>query len=259
MAPMTVKEMLACKGKRKLTMIAVNGFDDAQACEMAGIDMLALRASNLPPVREGAPNCFVRPAATRANYRPSNEAAIRECFSLIEQGADAIHMVPGLERVRAVAQMKIPVFSHVGFCPDFMSWTGGYRAVGKTADEAMQVYRETLQIQDAGAVGVEMEVVPEKIAAEITKRVEIHVSSLGSGSGCDSEMLFAVDMLGTHNKHYPRHAKRYRNYFEDSVEVFRQFRQEVEDGIFPTEEHTVRIKDDEFDKFMDQVDKGKWA
>jgi 3-methyl-2-oxobutanoate hydroxymethyltransferase len=259
MPPMTVKELLACKGRKKLTMIAVNGFDDAQACELAGIDMLALSAANLKPVRAGAPNCFVRPAATRAEYRPSNESAIRECYSLIEQGGDAVHMVPGLERIRAVTKMKIPVFGHVGFCPDFVSWTGGFRAVGKTAVEALQVYKETLELQEAGVIGVEMEVVPWKIAAEISKRVDIHVSSLGSGAGCDSEMLFACDMLGTHNKHYPRHAKRYRNYFEDSVEVFRQFKQEVDEGSFPTKEYTVGVKDNEFDKFMNEVDKGKWV
>ncbi len=254
MAPLTVRELLDCKGKKKLTMVAVSDHDTAQACERAGIDMLALSAANLKPVRAGASNCFVRPAAARPNYKPSDEDAIRECYSLMEQGADAVHMVPGLDRIRAVARMRIPVFGHVGFCPDDVSWLGGHRAVGKTAREAMQIYRETLELQEAGAIGVEMEVVPDRIAAEISKRVEICVIGLGSGPDCDAELLFACDMLGSHDKHYPRHAKKYRNTFEDSVQAFGEFKQDVDDHSFPAKGNIVEIKDEEFEKFMEGID-----
>jgi len=254
MARLTIKELLAGKGKKKLTMVALNDFDTAQACEMAGIDMIACSSVGFPQVRAGAPNLFIRPATPRPTYKASDADAIRACYSLMEQGADAVYMCPGLDRIKAVSKMHIPVFGHVGLVPDHLTWIGGHRAVGKTADEALKVYRDVIAHQDAGAVGVEMEVVPHKIAAEISKRVEIHVISLGSGPGCDSEMLFACDMLGSHNKHYPRHAKRYRNFFEDSVEAFKEFNREVDDRSFPEKKNIVGIKDEEFERFMNEID-----
>ena len=254
MPPMTVKELLACKAaRRKLTMIATNDPDEAHACELAGIDIIASGAQVFPQLRAAAPGCFTRPAVHRPTYKASNEDAIRSAFSLMEQGADSVYMCPGIDRIRAVAQMKIPVFGHVGMVPDNQTWIGGFRAVGKTADEALMIYREVLELQDAGAIGVEMEVVPDRIAAAIAERVEICVISLGSGPGCDAECLFACDILGSHNQHYPRHARKYRNLYEDSVSAFKEYREEVANGAFPSPEYTVEIRKDEFEKFMDHL------
>jgi 3-methyl-2-oxobutanoate hydroxymethyltransferase len=254
MEPMTVKELLTCKGRRKLTMIATNDPNEAEACELAGIDIIACGAQTFPQLRVAAPNCFTRPAVPRPTYKASNADAIRSAYTLMEQGADSVYMCPGIERIRAVAGMKIPVFGHVGMVPDNQTWIGGFRAVGKTAGEAEMVYREVLELQDAGAIGVEMEVVPDRIAAEIARRVEICVISLGSGSGCDAECLFACDILGSHNQHYPRHARKYRNLYEDSVGAFSEYRKEVESGVFPSPANTVEIKEEEFDRFMEQLD-----
>ncbi len=254
MARLTVKDLLACKGGKKLTMINVSDHDTAQACDRAGIDMLSCSGASLPQVRKGAPNCFIRPAAPRPSYKASDADAIRACYALMEQGADAVYMCPGLDRIRAVAKMRIPVFGHVGLVPDHLTWIGGYRSVGKTAQEALRVYQDVLAHQEAGAIGVEMEVVPHRIAAEISKRVEISVIGLGSGPGCDGEMLFACDVLGSHGGHYPRHAKKYRNHFEDSVEAFKEFKQEVDNRSFPAKQNIVAIKDEEFEKFMEEID-----
>ena len=250
----TIRELLDSKGRKKYTMVAANDFDTARACELAGIDMLACSAVAFPQVRRAAPGCFVRPAAPRASYKGSDADAIRACYALMSEGADAVYMCPGLDRIRAAARMHIPIFGHVGYVPDHRTWIGGTRAVGKTADEALRVYRDVLAHQEAGAIGVEMEVVPHRIAAEISKRVEILVISLGCGPGCDGEMLFACDILGSHDQHYPRHAKKYRNHFEDSVEAFKEFGADVAGGAFPAEENIVEIRDEEFEKFMSEID-----
>jgi 3-methyl-2-oxobutanoate hydroxymethyltransferase len=80
-----------------------------------------------------------------------------------------------------------------------------------------------------------MECVAADIAAEITRRVDILVISLGSGPDCDGQFLFSADMLGIHEPRYPglgrpyegplpRHAKRYTNLFEEAKSAFGAFR-----------------------------------
>ena len=88
------------------------------------------------------------------------------------------------------------------------SWFGGFKAVGKTAKEALDVYEKTLAYQEAGAIAVEMEVVPHQVASEISKRVDILVISMGSGAGCDAQYLFATDILGSNTGHVPASRQR---------------------------------------------------
>jgi len=253
MARPTIRELLDSKGKKKYTQVNVSNADFAEACELAGIDMLGVSALNLPAVRAAAPNTFIIAAAPRPSYKPSDADAIRACYEVMSNGADAVYMCPGLDRMKAVSKMNIPVFGHVGFVPDHLTWIGRHRAVGKTADEALKVYRDVLAHQEAGAIGVEMEVVPHKIAAEICRRVDIFVISLGSGSDLDGEYLFACDILGSHNKHYPRHSKTYRNFFDESVDAFKEWKEEVDSGAFPEPGNIVEIKDEEFEKFMNEM------
>ena len=255
MARLTVKEVLESKGKRKMTMIATSDHDTARACEEAGIDMICCSEVGLPLVRSGAPNLFIRPGLPISKIIASDEEAIRASYALMEQGADAVHIISNPHRVRAVARMCIPVCGHVGMVPAYQTWLGGFRAVGKTADEAIRIYDEVLAIQEAGAFAVEIEVVPERIAAEIAKRVEIFVIGIGSGSQCDCELLFAVDLLGRHKGHYPRHAKKYRNQYQDTVEAFNEFRRDVDSGSFPARNHSVAIEEAEFERFLETIDK----
>jgi 3-methyl-2-oxobutanoate hydroxymethyltransferase len=254
MTKLTTIDILNAKGKRRLTRVLVDSSEMAKACEAAGIDMLSVRATHLKQVRLGAPNTFITAANPRGTYHASNEEAIRSAFALMNEGADAVYMCASLERIKAVAQEGIPVEGHVGLVPALVTWIGGYRAVGKTADEALTVYRDTLALQEAGAAFAEMEVVPHRIAAEIAKRVKISVVSLGSGADCDCVYLFGCDVLGTHSGHYPRHAKKYRHLYEESVAAFHEFKADVLQGSFPEKQHVVEVQDDVLSRFLEQVD-----
>ena len=70
-----------------------------------------------------------------------------------------------------------------GLVPRRSTWTGGLRAVGKTLDEAMKVYRDIKALENAGAYAVEVEVIPEELLREITKRTSLLTSSIGGGGG----------------------------------------------------------------------------
>jgi 3-methyl-2-oxobutanoate hydroxymethyltransferase len=261
MKKLTVRDILNLKGKRALTEVLATDAATARACEAAGIDMLITSIGCLKEVRSGAWNTFITAGLPYGHYNASDAEAIKAAFGALNDGADAVYACMSMDRIRAMADEGIPVAGHVGLVPEHLTWIGGYRAVGKTAAEALQVYRDTLALQEAGAFAVEMEVVPDRIAAEITKRVELCVISMGSGHGCDAQYLFACDILGMHNARIPRHAKKYRNHHaemqrlhEDAVQAFREFRQDVAGGAFPGEKNIVGIKDEEFEGFTSEVD-----
>ena len=217
----------------------------------ANTDTLEEMLIVLEQVEKGAPNTLIGAGIPASLAYVSDTEAIRCALAARRGGADMIYSSGNsIERFKALSKLKIPCVGHVGLVPDLSTWIGGLRPFGKTAREALQVHRETLAFQEAGAIAVEMECVPYKVAAEITKRVDILTFSMGSGSQCDGQFLFSCDILGAHDGHYPRHSVRYCDFFDDSVKAFRRFREETEEGVFPGKENVIEIKNKEFELFM---------
>ena len=263
MKKLTVKDLFDLKGKRQLTEVYVSTVEEASACEAAGVEMLVTAASNpTEAIRAAAPNTFLTIGLRYGDCASATEA-IRAGFAALQAGADAVYACMSTEFIAAMAKEGIPVVGHVGLVPQRNSWFGGFKAVGKTANQAMEVYQATLAHQEAGAIGVEMEVVPHKIAAEISKRMKLLVISMGSGTGCDAQYLFAMDILGSHRGHIPRHARVYRDFYSEMerlqherIAAFREFREDVESGVFPAAGNLVEVADEEYDKFMEALEKG---
>ena len=136
-------------------------------------------------------------------------------------GADIIYcsgLVP--ETFGALSRQHFPCCGHVGYLPVNDTWLGGPRAVGKTAEEAKKIFDDVMALEANGCIAVEMECVPAKVAAEITKRTKLLVFSMGSGPDGDGQFIFAEDLLGTNSGHYPRHAITYSHMYDEAVKAF---------------------------------------
>ena len=176
----------------------------------------------------------------------------------LEIGADVIYGGNwSYKWIKALREENIPINSHVGLVPGKATWIGGFRAIGKTAEEAIEVLRHTLELQEAGAIGVELEVVPPQVASVVTKKVNIMTLSMGSGSDCDGQYLFANDVLGYTQGHIPRHARIYRNFkkeFEklqkERLNAFKEFHNDTINKNFNDSKITVGIEDREYEKFL---------
>ena len=162
----------------------------------------------------------------------------------------------------AAAEGGVPVQGHAGLVPRKSTWTGGLKAVGKTLEEAMWVYREIKALEDAGAYAVEVEVIPEKLLAQISKRTTLLTSSIGAGSGGDIQFLFAEDILGNNPPPYPRHSKQYRQLYKmkqamqtERVGGFREFIDDVQQGRFPEPAHVIDAPDNLIENFTHAVDR----
>lgn len=255
-------ELLALKGKRKLVL--TTAFDEwtARAAEQAGVDMILAWGSCLEhskfviaAVRKGAPNTLIGSGINPEAYE-SVERAIHTANQILSVGTDIIYcsgLVP--EKFAALSRQHFPCVGHVGYLPVNDTWYGGPRAVGKTAVEAKQVYDSVMALEEAGCIAVEMECVPAQVAAEISKRTKMLVFSMGSGPDCDGQFIFSEDILGTHCGHYPRHAYRKLNLMTESVEALQQYTSDVRSGAYPTPQHNIQIKHEEYEMFMELIEK----
>jgi 3-methyl-2-oxobutanoate hydroxymethyltransferase len=257
----TVADLRALKGKRQLTMLRFFSLEEAEAAEKAGIDVVSVPPELLthPDYRKVAPSLFSMTGKTHLEYG-SREEYLKYCGEMMQAGADAMYCSGSLDTVAYLAREHIPVVGHVGLVPSRATWTGGFRAVGKTADAAIALYEECKACEAAGAFAVEIEVVPVEVASEISKRLSMLFWSMGSGPGCDAQYLFAEDILGTNRGHMPRHAKVYRNFAAEfdrlqleRIKAFKEYIADVEMGAYPENQHIVQMADAELKRFKESL------
>jgi 3-methyl-2-oxobutanoate hydroxymethyltransferase len=257
----TVADLRALKGKRQLTMLRFFSLEEAEAAEKAGIDIVSVPPELLthPDYRKVAPSLFSMTGKTHLEYG-SREEYLKYCGEMVQAGADAMYCSGSLETVAFLAREHIPVVGHVGLVPSRATWTGGFKAVGKTADSAVALFEECKAYEAAGAFAVEVEVVPLEVATEISKRLNILLWSMGSGPGCDAQYLFAEDILGTNRGHMPRHAKVYRNFAAEfdrlqveRIAAFKEYIADVETGAYPENKHIVQMPPQELERFTELI------
>ena len=261
----TVKGLRDQKGKRVLVETLPFSVEEAMAAEEAGIDTMKVRFDpNMPgpaaDIRKAAPNTFMAfsvPLIAAA----SPEEAVRLGYDAMALGADAIMCQWSPRFIEAAAEAGIPVQGHAGLVPRRSTWTGGLRAVGKTLDEAKWVYDQIKALENAGAYAVEVEVIPEELLTEISKRTSLMTSSIGGGSGGDIQFLFADDILGNNAPPYPRHSKQYRDMYKmkqdmqrERVGGFKDFIDDVRENRFPAAEHVIKAPDGLIDDFLSALD-----
>ena len=262
----TVKNLRDCKGKRVLVETLPFSPEEAAAAEEAGIDTMKVRFDPGRPdlaaaVRQAAPNTFMAFSVPLVAAASETEA-VRFAYQAMALGADAVMCQWSPRFIRAATEAGVPVQGHAGLVPRKSTWTGGLRAVGKTLDEAMQVWDDIKAFEDAGAYAVEVEVIPDTLLAEISKRTTLLTSSIGGGGGGDIQFLFADDILGNHPPPWPRHSKQYRRLYEmkermqrERVAGFREYADEVRRGAFPGPEHVIRAPEGLVERFADAVEK----
>ncbi len=255
---LTVAHLQGLKGQRQLTMLRYFSLEEAEAAEAAGIDIASVPPEVLlhPRYREVAPSIFSMTGKTHLEAGSPDEY-LKWGGDALNRGADALYCSGSLRTVEHLAREYIPVVGHVGLVPSRATWTGGFRAVGKTANEALRLYEEVKAYEAAGAFAVEIEVVPVEVATAISQRVNVLLWSMGAGPGCDAQYLFANDILGYTEGRIPRHSKVYRDFRaeydrlqQERVAAFREFVADVGSGTYPEEEHLVRMPPEELEAFM---------
>ena len=213
---------------------AVLGYDSTAPVTLADV------VHHARAVARGAPNALVVADMPFMTYQPSAEDAMRNAARLMQEGgAQAVKLEGGRSvaaTVRRLTEAGVPVMGHIGLLPQSVHQTGGYRAQGRTAEEAQALLADALALQEAGAFAIVIELVPGDAAAAVTKRLAVPTIGIGAGAGCDGQIQALHDLLGL-SARTPRHAKRYVNLDETILGALRAYRADVEAGRFPGAEH----------------------
>ena len=186
------------------------------------------------------------------SYQVSVEEAMRNAGRLMQEGrANAVKLEGGTRvcpHIKAMTEAGIPVMAHLGLTPQSINVFGGYKVAGRTIEKAEKLIAEALAVQDAGAFALVLELVPEKLARLITSKLRIPTIGIGSGSGCDGQVLVGQDMLGMTQGLSPKFVKVFEPVGEMIKTAVGKYINEVEKGEYPAVEHGFSIDDEIIEK-----------
>ncbi|MBW2324794.1 MAG: 3-methyl-2-oxobutanoate hydroxymethyltransferase [Deltaproteobacteria bacterium] len=251
----------------KVTMLTAYDFYTAAMIDQAEVDMILVGDSvgnvvlgydstvpvtmeemihHCKAVRRGTQYAFLIGDLPFMSYNISHEEAVRNAGRLIkEAGCDSVKLEGGSEMasvVKVIVDAGIPVCGHIGLTPQTATKLSGFRVQGKDAEGARQLIESAKALDEAGAFALVLELVPDAIAAEITKNISIPTIGIGAGPDCDGQVLVTNDMLGLYEKFIPKFVKQYVNLAPMIKKAMSDYVQEVKSGDFPGPEHTFHVK-----------------
>ena len=278
---LTIPDLAAKKAAgEKLAMVAVGEAMSAAWAERAGIDIIGIGDSlgmtlygyenTLPmtvdqmiehtrAVRRGAPNSFTLVSMPYGSYATADMAVTNAVRMMKESGAEAVKLQGGREMfdiIKAVADAGVPVMSHVGLLPHYVHRFGGLKMQGRTAEDALKIIDNAKAIEEAGAIGLEIEAMPYEVGKAVDDAVSIFTFSIGAGSAGTCQLLNGYDLIGAFDTFKPKFAKRYGNIAEIATKAFEDYAADVRAGSFPDADHSYKMKPEEAEKLAKALSKG---
>lgn len=257
---MTIPEFQQHKRNKK-KLIVVTAYDAlfTRIVEQAGIETI-LVGDSLGVVVQGKANTLsvtmddmlyhtklVAGAAQRAlvigdmpfmSYQAGQEDALRNAGRFLQAGASAVKLEGGavmVDQVKAMTSIGIPVMGHLGMIPQSVHVLGGYKVQGKGKDQATTLLDDAKVLEAAGAFALVLEAIPAQLARTITNSVSIPTIGIGAGPDCDGQVLVLYDLLGLFDDFVPKFVKPYAHLKADALEALRRYKEEVEQGKFPSD------------------------
>jgi len=186
-------------------------------------------------------------------YEASDDDAVHNAVRFLKEGgADVVKLEgagPSLSRVRAISGAGIGVMGHVGLTPQSATVLGGFKAQGRTADQARQLYEDALALERAGCFAVVLEAVPAPVAERITEALTVPTIGIGAGAATDGQVLVYHDLLGLYEGRAPRFVKRYADLAAEIRGALERYAADVREHRFPEEQHTYSIPEEELSEF----------
>ena len=275
---LTIPELNDKKAQgERLAMVAVGEAMSAAWAERAGVDIIGVGDSlgmtlhghqntlqitvdqmimHILAVRNGAPNTMTIASMPYGSYATEKKAVENAIKIMKESGVDALKLQLGSEGsniIKAVADAGVPIMSHVGLLPHKVHLLGGFKMQGRTADAAIEIIENAEAIEDAGAIGLEIEAMPYEVGKAVDDAVSIFTFSIGAGSAGTCQLLNGYDLLGAFETFKPKFAKRYANLSEVATKAFSDYVQEVQKGKFPDADHSYKMKEEEIKKLKQKL------
>jgi 3-methyl-2-oxobutanoate hydroxymethyltransferase len=267
-----------------IVMITAYDYPSAQVAEAAGVDVVlvgdsgAMTVLGYPStvpvsidemlmlcsaVRRGLTTPLLVGDMPFASYEVSNEQAIRTAQRFVkEAGCDAVKLERGgssVERARAIVEAGIPVMGHVGLTPQTATALGGYRSQGRTADRALEVARDAIELEKAGCFAIVFEAVPSAFTDTVMPELHVPVIGIGAGPSTDGQVLVFHDLLGIFDGHTARFVKRYAEIRSAMIEGVEKYTADVRRRRYPEPDHGYTMAPDEAERFKELLGAGLHA
>jgi len=265
------------KDEKKISVITSYDYTLASLCDKAGIDVLLVGDSagmvmlgyeNTIPVTMDQ-MCMFTEAVSRArqnsllvsdlpfmSYQASIDDAIKNSGRLIKAGADAVKLeggAPMAETISAIVDVGIPVMGHIGLQPQTTILSQGYKVQGKTKNTALKLIDDAKELEEAGVFSIALEMVSHEVTEIISETISVPTIGIGSGLGCNGQVLVVQDLLGMYDKIKPKFVKRYLNLSEDIVKAVENYKSDIELGVFPSQENWFSMDEDELKKLREEI------
>lgn len=265
------------KDEKKISVITSYDYTLASLCDKAGIDVLLVGDSagmvmlgyeNTIPVTMDQ-MCMFTEAVSRArensllvsdlpfmSYQASIDDAIKNSGRLIKAGADAVKLeggAPMAETISAIVDVGIPVMGHIGLQPQTTILSQGYKVQGKSKNTALKLIDDAKELEEAGVFSIALEMVSHEVAEIISETISVPTIGIGSGVGCNGQVLVVQDLLGMYDKIKPKFVKRYLNLSEDIVKAVENYKSDIELGMFPSQENWFSMDEDELKKLREEI------
>ena len=268
------------KSGKKVVWVTAYDYWTAQFAETADMDMLLVGDSlgmnvygyettipvsmdqciyHAEAVRRGALNTFVIGDMPFLSYQVNSDEAVRNAGRFFQEARmDAIKLEGGRRvcpQIKAIADAGMLVMGHIGLTPQSSGQFGGFKAQGRTAETAVELIKDALAVQEAGAFALLVEAVPPEVCKIIRDKLAIPVYSIGAGVDADGQVLIVSDLLGLFQAFTPKFVKKYANLGEDTTNALKAYVDDVRSSRFPEPKHSYRMIEGELPKFMAELDK----
>ena len=261
------------KSGEKISFLTCYDFPMATLCEKAGFDMLLVgdsagmvvhgysgtvpvtmdqMISHSEIVRRGAPNTFIIGDMPFMSYQLSVENAVYNAGRFYKEAeVDCIKLEGGrrvVEQIKGIVNAGMSVMGHIGLTPQSSGQMGGFKAQGRTVETAVELIKDALALENAGAFSLLVEAIPPEVGKIITETLKIPVIGIGAGMYTDGQALIIGDMLGFFEAFTPKFVKKYANLSEIIETAFRDYIDEIRTSKFPEDKHCYHMLDGEHEK-----------
>ncbi len=248
----------------KIAVLTAYDYPTARILDEAGIDILLVGDSlamvvlgydstlsvtveemlhHVKAVKRGTQKGFILADMPFLSYQVSVEKAVAAAGLLVKDGGANGVKVEGaddhtLAVVKRLVEIGIPVMGHLGFTPQSVNQLGGYRVQGREKEKADKLLKDAKKLEEAGAFGMVLEMVPAEVAQKVPRESKIITIGIGAGPSCDGQVLVTQDMVGLFSDFKPKFVKQYARLDEELKKAVRTYKKEVENGTFPDQDHS---------------------
>ena len=248
------------ENKEKIAMLTGYDYSMAKLLDMAGIEIILVGDSaanvmaghktTLPitldqmiyhaaSVVRGVEKALVVVDLPFGTYQGNSKEALHSAIRIMkESGADAVKLEGGKEIVESVERILtagIPVLGHLGLTPQSINKFGTYTVRATDKEEAEQLLKDAVLLEECGCFAIVLEKIPAKLAAQVAEKIKIPVIGIGAGADVDGQVLVLHDMLGITQQFSPRFLRRYHDLSFEITTALKRYIQDVKSVDFPND------------------------